>query len=203
MLAGRRVDLMRVEAGQYLQWRFLQRGLWWQAHPYSLSAVPSPPYLRITAGVRGDLGPSLAALRPGTRVAIEGPYGAFTDTWRNTPRVLLVGAGLGVTPIRAILEALPAGTDTSVIVRASRRQDLVLQDELVALVRARSGALHELLGPRDSVRFDQRVLRRLVPDVAQRDIYVCGPDGFAEKLVAAARRLGVPEEQIHRESFAF
>jgi predicted ferric reductase len=203
VLAGRHLERLRVEGGQYFQWRFLRRGLWWQAHPYSLSALPVPPYLRITAGVRGDIGPSLLALAPGTRVALEGPYGTFTAARGDTARVLLVGAGLGVTPIRAILEQLPAGTDVAVMVRASRRDELVLQRELTALVHARGGAVHEVLGPRDTVRFDQRVLRRLVPDVAERDVYVCGPDGFSDKLVAAARRLGVPAERIHRERFTF
>jgi ferredoxin-NADP reductase len=135
-------------------------------------------------------------------VAIEGPYGVFTAASRHGHRVLLVGAGLGVTPIRAMLEQLPADTDPAVILRASSKQELVLLDEVASLVRLRAGVLHEVIGPRDTVRFDQRVLRRLVPDVAERDVYVCGPEGFSDRLVAAAQRLGVPEERIHRESFA-
>jgi ferredoxin-NADP reductase/DMSO/TMAO reductase YedYZ heme-binding membrane subunit len=203
ILAGRKVERLRVEGGQYLQWRFLRRGLWWQAHPYSISALPSPPYLRITAGVGGDLGAQLRKLPAGTRVAIEGPYGTFTRHARRGPKVLLVGAGLGVTPLRSLLEHLPAETDVSMIVRASHRGDLVLHDELSALVSSRDGVLHEVLGPRQSVRFDQRLLRRLVPDVRERDVYVCGPAGFNEHLVAAARSLGVPESRIHREHFSF
>lgn len=203
VLAGRRVEQLRVEGGQFFQFRFLARGLWWQAHPYSLSAMPVPPYLRITAGTGGDLGPALRALRPGLGVAIEGPYGAFTESRRGSRRLLFIGAGLGVTPIRAMIEQLPASADAAVIVRASRREDLVLHHELSALVTARGGRLHELLGPRDTVRFDRQALARLVPDVAERELYVCGPDGFGERLVAAARQLGVPEERIHRESFAF
>jgi ferredoxin-NADP reductase len=47
------------------------------------------------------------------------------------------------------------------------------------------------------------MLRTLVPDVSKRDVYICGPEGFADSLVSAAQRLGVPEERIHREQFAF
>ena len=201
--SGRKLDRLTVEGGQFFQWRFLSRGLWWQAHPYSLSAMPAPPYLRVTIRARGDHGRSLAELVPGTRVAIEGPYGAFTATQRHTEGVLLVGAGVGVTPLRALLEDLPLHVDTAVIVRASSREDLVLHEELTSLVTARDGQIHEVIGARNSVRFDVRLLGKLVPDVAQRDVYVCGPDGFADHLVAAARRLGVPPERIHREAFGF
>jgi ferredoxin-NADP reductase/DMSO/TMAO reductase YedYZ heme-binding membrane subunit len=203
VVAGRHVERLRVDGGQYFQWRFLRRGLWWQAHPFSLSAMPAPPYLRITVGVGGDLGPLLASLRPGTPVAIEGPYGTFTSYVRQGRKVLLVGAGIGVTPVRSLLEHLPDDADVSMILRATRERDLPLRRELNSLVSARGGALHELIGPREKVRVDPAALRRLVPDVAQRDVYICGPDGFNEQVVVAARALGVSEERIHREQFSF
>ena len=134
---------------------------------------------------------------------VEGPYGAFTAERRSRDRVLLVGAGVGVTPIRAILEGLPSDVDASVIVRSSRREDLVLHDELSHLVAARGGSLHELIGPRERVRLGSRELRKLVPDIAHRDVFVCGPDGFADVVVVAARKTGVPDSRIHREAFSF
>ena len=106
-------------------WRFLTRELWWQAHPYSLSALPQPPYLRFTVKGLGDSSRALAQLRPGTRVAFEGPYGAFTDHARLSDGVLLVAAGVGITPLRALLEDLPAHADVVVIVRASTVADIV------------------------------------------------------------------------------
>src|SRR4051812_32355039 len=74
-LRGRRLDRLPVAGGQFLNWRFLRRGLWWQAHPYSLSAAPTGEHLRITVKALGDHSAALRGLRPGTRVAIEGPYG--------------------------------------------------------------------------------------------------------------------------------
>jgi ferredoxin-NADP reductase/DMSO/TMAO reductase YedYZ heme-binding membrane subunit len=202
--SGRRLDRLAVSGGQFFQWRFLVKGLWWQAHPYSLSALPRPPYLRVTVKGLGDQSQALARIPPGTRVAIEGPYGLFTNHARQRGRVLLVAAGVGVTPIRALLEDLPPQVDAAVILRASRPEDLVLRSELVDLVRSRPRAtLHELVGPRYQVDLDARLLKRLVPDVRQRDLYVCGPNGFTERVVDAARRLAVPEDRIHMEEFAF
>jgi predicted ferric reductase len=202
--SGRRLEQLAVSGGQFFQWRFLVRGLWWQAHPYSLSALPRPPYLRVTVKGLGDQSQALSRIPRGTRVAIEGPYGVFTDHARQRGSVLLVAAGVGITPIRALLEDLPIQVDISVILRASRPEDVVLRDEVATMVRARPRAvLHELIGPRHQVALDGPTLQRLVPDIRSRDVYVCGPDGFSEGVRAAAKQLAVPDDRIHLEEFAF
>ena len=203
VLEGHRLDRLAVAGGQFLQWRFLRRGLWWQAHPYSLSALPTSSHLRVTVKDMGDHSSELARLRPGTRVAIEGPYGAFTPHARARDAVLLVGAGVGVTPLRALLEDLPAHVDVEVVLRASTREELVLEHEVAALVERRGGRLHRLVGPRSAIQLDRAALRQLVPDVAERDVYICGPDGFSAAVERAARASGTPRAQVHREAFAF
>jgi predicted ferric reductase len=200
VMAGRHLDRMPVAGGQFLQWRFLRRDLWWQAHPYSLSAVPDGRSLRITVKALGDHSASLAAITPGTRVAVEGPYGAFTSDARGGDRVLLVGAGVGITPLRALIQDLPPEAHVVAVLRASRREDLLLHGEIAEDVGARDGRLHEIVGPREAVSV-RASLRRLVPDLAERDVYVCGPDGFTAEVVDAARQSGVPGSRIHRESF--
>lgn len=201
--SGRNLEQLAVSGGQFFMWRFLTRGLWWQAHPYSLSALPRPPYLRVTIKGLGDSSRSVAHLRPGTRVAIEGPYGAFTHHARTSDSVTLIGAGVGITPLRALLEDLPVWTDVVVVLRASSVTELVHRDEIAALVKQRGGRLHEITGPRHKVRLNARVLRRVVPDIADRDVYVCGPDGFSSEIVDAALRLGAVPDQIHYEAFGF
>jgi predicted ferric reductase len=200
---GRDLDRLPVSGGQFFMWRFLTRELWWQAHPYSLSALPQPPYLRFTVKGLGDSSRGLARLRPGTRVAFEGPYGAFTDHARLSDGVLLVAAGVGITPLRALLEDLPPHADVVVIVRASTVPDLVHRQEIAALVEHRNGRLHEMIGPRHKVRLTARTLRHLVPDVIERDVYICGPEGFGTEVISAAAKLGVAEDQIHIEAFGF
>ena len=50
---------------------------------------------------------------------------------------------------------------------------------------------------------DPRALRRLVPDINERDIYVCGPKGMMDRVLGSLRRLRIPEAQIPFERFAF
>jgi ferredoxin-NADP reductase len=200
---GRHLERLAVSGGQFFHWHFLTKGMWWQGHPYSLSALPQPPYIRVTIKGLGDQSRAAASLRPGTRVAIEGPYGAFTSHARVRDGVALFAAGVGITPVRALLEDLPDGVDVVVVVRASTPADLVHRDEVAALVRQRRGRLQEITGSRHKVRLSTKLLRTVVPDIAHRDVYICGPEGFSAEVAAAARQLGTDAEQVHIETFGF
>ncbi len=207
-LTGRDLDRLDARAGQFLRWRFLARGHWWQSHPYSLSAAPGPGSWRITVKDLGDSSASLRRLRPGTRVWFEGPYGAFTARRRNRSRkVLLIAGGAGITPIRALFETLPGrGADVILLYRGSRGDDLVLYRELEQIAHHRGFGLYPLIGPRDGPGGDPlsgEQVRRLVPDVAQRDVYLCGPGGMTEAADRHLRRAGVPRHRIHIEAFEF
>jgi predicted ferric reductase len=203
IVRGRALHRLPLAGGQFFQWRVLKRGLWWQAHAYSVSALPRPPYMRFTVKDLGDHSGALAALEPGTRIAIEGPYGAFTADARHTDKVALIGAGVGITPLRALLEDLPSAADVVMIARAHSPEDLVLRSELQTLLGQRGGQLHDLAGPRHGLGDLELTLDRLVPDLADRDVYVCGPTGFTASMRRAARSLGVAAERIHHETFAF
>lgn len=200
---GRGLDRLPVSGGQFLQWRFLRRGLWWQAHPYSLSAVPSDRYLRVTVKDLGDHSRGLRSIPIGTRIAIEGPYGAFTKDAMVTRHALLVGAGVGSTPLRALLEDLPAESHAVVVLRASTQQELVLAGEIEAMVATRGGHLYQLVGSRTEWPLDARQLARLVPDIRSRDVFVCGPEGFMGSVLDSAVQLQVPAPQLHHEDYAF
>ncbi len=202
-VTGKHLQSLPVAGGQFFQWRFLAPGLFWHSHPYSLSAMPRPPFLRVTVKALGDQSSAVAHLPIGTRVFVEGPYGTFTRHARHTDRVTLIGAGVGITPLRALLEDLPKGVRADVIVRASAEDDLVHGEELATLAERRGGTYHAIVGPRERVRFDARALAGLVPDLATGDLYVCGPEGFTQSVLRSAAGLGVPRERIHYESFAF
>ncbi len=202
-VTGKNIKKMAVSGGQFFQWRFMAKGLWWHSHPYSLSALPRPPFLRVTVKGVGDQSSAVAHLKPGTRVFVEGPYGVFTHHATTTSNVVLIAAGVGITPIRAMLEDLPPSTNVTVIVRATRAEDIVHAEEMRALVAAREGHYFEIVGSRAEVILDDDTLSSLVPSISSHDIFVCGPAGFTDDVVASARRLGVPHDQVHHEAFTF
>ncbi len=207
-LTGRELDRLAVRSGQYFVLRFLTRDGWWRGHPFSLSAAPNGQWLRFTVRELGDWTTRLQQLRPGTAVFVEGPYGVLTGARRRQRRVLLVAGGIGITPLRALLEGLPGGRgDLTLLYRVSRAEDLVFRTELDELARVRGATIHYLVGrrgrelPADPLAAN--AIRRLVPDVHQRDVYVCGPVPMMEAVCRSLRSLRVPDEQVHQERFAY
>lgn len=203
-VTGRRLDRLPARGGQFLSWRFAVPGLWWQGHPYSLSAAPDGRSLRITVKDLGDHSAAMARLRPGTRAFIEGPYGALTADHRLTDRVVLVAGGVGITPVRALLEDLPAQAHVEVLYRAPRPESVVLHRELDAIAGSRPNTrVRYLVGSRREFPLDARWLAWLVPWIGQADVYVCGPPDLERAVVGAAGLLGIPPERIHTESFTW
>ena len=208
-ISGRRLDRLNAHAGQFFLWRFLTPGRWWASHPFSLSAVPDGRSLRITVKQVGDFTGQIAAIAPGTRVVAEGPFGVFTGAVRRRERSALIAGGIGITPLRALLEELPG--DVALIYRVIREDEVIFREELEALAQRRGAALHYAIGDHNSPEGSQLLspehLRRLLPDIAERDIYVCGPPAMMRAVernlrTPASGSPGVPARQIHTERFA-
>jgi predicted ferric reductase len=207
IMTGRRLGELHAEAGQFFRWRFLTRDLWWAANPYSLSAAPSSDLLRVTVKITGDHSAALLNLKPGVRVLAEGPYGTFTATRRTRRRVLLLAGGVGITPLRSLLETLQGRPgDIDLIYRANTEADLVLRHEIDWIAQRRGIVVHYLLGPPmrgNADHLSAQQLRRLVPDVGERDVFLCGPEPMMEAARTGLRQAGVSRRHIHHESFTF
>jgi predicted ferric reductase len=208
-ITGRLLDQLPYQPGQFMIWRFLDGMRWWQAHPFSISVAPNGRYLRLTAKMVGDFTRALPALAPGTWVSIDGPHGNFTADRLSSPKLLLIAGGSGITPIRSLLERLPQFAQDVVVIYAARTvADLALHTEIEALA-AHSGAKVEYILSNESVPrmahglLGDDHLRALVPDVASREVMLCGPPAMMDAVSATLKRAGIPAAAIHTERFAY
>ncbi|HTL83616.1 MAG TPA: ferredoxin reductase family protein [Acidimicrobiia bacterium] len=206
-VSGRHLDELDARPGQFFLWRFLTPSGWWQAHPFSLSAAPTHRRLRITVKDLGDHSRRWLHVKRGTRVFAEGPYGTFTAERRTRLGVLLIAGGIGITPLRALLDGFGPDDDVMLLYRVERPEDAIFADELRRFAAAENITIHVIPGTRIG---DDRTdllsvpaLQRGVPDIARRECFVCGPPGLIDAIRRRLRILGVPRRHIHYERFEF
>ena len=210
-LTGRALHRMPMEAGQFLNLRFRSGPGWTRANPFSISAAPDGSRIRITAKLVGDGSRRLATLRPGSRVMFEGPYGRLGERSRHGRQVLLIGAGVGIAPMRALAEGLDYGPGEAVLVQrftgsplfAAEFENLAAQRGLrLIFLPGRRGHPESVLGPL-ARGHETGALQHWVPDVAAREVFVCGPPDWSAGVVRLCQSLGVPADRIHTESFGW
>jgi len=219
-VTGRRLAGLQVAAGQFFVWRFRTgHGTGWtRGHPLSLSAAPTTGALRITTSTRGDDGDRLARIAPGTRVMIEGPYGRLTLDQSTRRGLVVIGSGLGITPLVAIAQHAAAedrpGPITVVRRISAGHQRQPLQDDIDELVATGLVQVLDLVGPRSRVGTawlpshlghvrGPSALKRLVPDLVDRDVYICGTAPWVDAVERDARAAGVPADALHSEKFSW
>ncbi len=211
-VAGKRMAGLEAQPGQFFVWRFLGREGWTRGNPYSLSAAPDGRSLRISVKALGDNSARTPQLTRGTQVLVEGPYGRLSPRARTRDKVALIGAGVGIAPLRALAEGLDYTPGDAVLVyRFSGdplfdREFAVLAQEKglrVVYLPGSRRADDSWLGHGAGTLDDVQALRRVIPDIDQRDVFVCGPEVWAQSVRRAARACGVPDSQFHIESFGW
>lgn len=210
-IKGRELNRLTARSGQFFMWRFWTAGLWWHAHPFSLSASPTNSSLRITIRALGNGSEKIQRIQPGTRVSIQGPYGLFTEMARTSRKLVLIAAGIGITPIRALLEdsAFNPG-EATVIIRKPSIKDNYLMDEIQEICAQRGARLYVMTGPRSkdpenwrpgNSSFEDYELKDLVPSLQESDVYICGPAHWSRLVAKDAKKSGLANHQIHWERF--
>ena len=210
-LSGRNLRSLESAGGQFFVWRFWTGRTWWHSHPISLSSVPTGTTARITVRDLGMGSSAISAVRPGTRVSFEGPYGMFTDAGRTAPKLAIVVAGIGITPVRAFLEdSVVRPGETTILLRASSPDETYLWNEISDLARKKGALLYTMVGKRartgpgwmpQSDASRGVTLRSVFPDLKNSDLYICGPTAWLDLVEKDARLAKIPEHQLHTERF--
>lgn len=206
-IEGRSLESFKRESGQFFIFRFLQEGFWYEAHPFSLSWSASNSQLRITAKALGDFTGKLKDLKAGTKVLIDGPHGVFTAKQIKRNKVLMIAGGIGITPLRGLAEDITRKTDAVLLYSAKSKREAVLLDEIEDLSN-RNGIRIVPIFSEEKVQnaehgmLDEARLQRLVPDLTEREVFLCGPPPMMAAVRKQLSNLGLPKKQFHWERFA-
>ncbi|HEV2272292.1 MAG TPA: 2Fe-2S iron-sulfur cluster-binding protein [Steroidobacteraceae bacterium] len=151
-------------------------------------------------------------LKLGDQVEVEAPSGTFIFSGKEADSIVLIGAGVGITPMMSVTRYL---TDTAwpgeihLVLGFSTPRDFIFREELEQL-RARNGNLRVAVTlsrpggdtwPGAVGHIDGRLLATAIPNLALRRAHVCGPPAMMEAVKAALIALGVNEGNIRTEAF--
>lgn len=181
---------------------------------YTLSSSPSRPG-RLAISVKRIDGGRVSNwlvdnLEVGATLSCEQPGGSFHLKERNDKPVLLLSAGSGVTPMMSMLRYLSDHDQVDDVVfyhQCRSVEDIPYKTELDELKRKHEG-LTVLISlsqaPIDWFGLKGRLTLahlKQIKDVEQRQVFVCGPDGFMQKAKNMLMKKGLPEEHYHQEAF--
>ncbi len=151
-------------------------------------------------------------LRPGDEIEIEAPNGTFYFTGKDAESIVLIGGGVGITPMmsaaRYLTETGWPGT-VHLILGFRTPSDFIFQDEIAGL-EARNPNLRVTAtmsrpdgagwsGRRGQI--DAALLAVAVPDIAAHRAHICGPPAMMDAVKEALIGLGMSNEQIRTEAF--
>ncbi|MCE0916641.1 pyridoxamine 5'-phosphate oxidase family protein [Pseudomonas sp. NMI760_13] len=184
---------------------------------YSLSSAPSDGFLRISVKAQGPASRYLhQQVKVGDRLEVRQPMGSFTLDQRSDRPLVLIGAGVGITPLIAMLrEQLAKGQGRRIHLFHGGRTlaDMPFQQELAALQQQANGflSIHRALSqpepsavPGHDYQFASRLgIEQVKATLAldDYDFYLCGPASFTQDLYEGLRGVHVPDARIHAEAF--
>lgn len=216
VFAPRRPSAVTFEAGQHVTIEFDVDGSSVN-RCYTISSPPTRPERLSITVKRTDRGHvsqwiHSGGMCVGSRVRIGEPQGSFTMTHHPAEAYLLLTAGSGITPALSMLRTLyDLGADCDVLLIHSQRQpdEIAYRNEIDWMARQLPGVNIRYVctgaDPRDpSVmygRMDSTLLRKLAPDLARREVFICGPDPYRADMNAAALAAGCHAGRIHQETF--
>lgn len=203
--------------GQHIPMRLQLDGEAPLVRTYSLSSAPSDGYLRISVKAQGPASRHLhERLKVGDVLQVRLPMGNFTLDQQSQRPLVLIGAGVGITPLMAMLrEQLSSGQGRRIHLFHGGRSlaELPFRQELAALKQQAGDllAIHRALSqpeadavPGRDFEFAGRlgiVQVKAALALDDYDFYLCGPASFTQDLYEGLRALHVPDTRIHAEAF--
>lgn len=151
-------------------------------------------------------------VKVGDRIGVEAPGGTFGFTGQEAASVVLIGGGVGITPMMSVARYLTdtgwPGTVYMVLGFLSPR-DYIFRDEIAAM-QSRNPLLRVVATVTDAAGtdwsgpigfVDAALLRSFVPDIGLLRIHVCGPPPMMAAVKQTLQGMGVPDSQVRTEAF--
>lgn len=203
---GRHLEKFRYVGGQFAKWRFLTPELGFEEHPFTISVEPNNKYLRLTPKSIGDYTSKLRDVKSGTPVIVSGPLGRFTlQKAGRANKILLIAGGIGITPLRSMIgDKLALNKDIVLLYSVRKKADIVFVNELKNFPNVKVVYIlsDEKVKGFNNGAINKTTLAREVPDINDRQIFICGPPSMMDSVTKSVIELGVSPDDIYTERFS-
>jgi ferredoxin-NADP reductase len=184
---------------------------------YTLSSPPTRPH-RASITVKREPGGRVSNwlhdnVVPGMEVRAQGPFGEFSTSWHPAPKYLFLSGGSGVTPLMSMTRTvsdLAQPVDVVFVHSARTPDDIIFRQELALMERTsdRIRVVHVCEGDGPTERWNRHhgrlnieMLRQIAPDFLDREVFVCGPEGYMTAVRSMLTDAGLGMDRYHEESF--
>ncbi|HBC72775.1 MAG: Membrane flavodoxin oxidoreductase [Candidatus Amesbacteria bacterium GW2011_GWB1_47_19] len=190
--------------GQFIFITPLVQGIMRQSHPFSLTSVPGKQILTVAAKQVGDFTATLNLLRPDNPVLVEGPFGRFSYEYFPHPKQLWIAGGIGITPFVSMAAALDTrpGLQVDFYYSVKGKSEAVYSDLLSKIADTTPGFNFQLHETSKKGRLTGEIIASRLPDLTDREIFLCGPPTMMTGLRNQFRKLHIPNSHIHSEEFS-
>jgi ferredoxin-NADP reductase len=210
-------EVIQYKPGQFVQLHLTPDSEVKMSRSYSIPTSPSTrDYIDLTIKIQGTFPQFLKDLKPGHVFGLRGPLGHFYFDPATQPHIVLLGAGVGVTPLMGMLryatdQKLP--NKVTFINVNKTIEDTIYHDELVnyqvkanpnlnlVLSYTRLAPEHPWAGERGRLNWD--LIVKHVPEPLDKFYFICGPDQMNKDLKALLLEKGVPKDKVKLENMGF
>jgi len=193
--------------GQFFMVRFEDSKVFHRA--YSISSSPTQKdFMEITMDLVGEFTTKLFKSKVGDNLIFKGPYGRFYFTEEMKNNLVLIGGGLGITPLRSIIRYCTdkkLQNKINLLYSVKTPEDIVYKDEIdefnelnfnfdciVTVTRPK---------PKDNWnkrtgRIDKELLKQNIKEISNTLFFICGSLEFTKNIISMIEELGIKKEQI-------
>ena len=210
-------EVIAYKPGQFVQLHLAPDSEVKLSRSYSIASSPTTrDYLDLTIKIQGSFPQSLKDLQPGHVFGLRGPLGHFYFDPATQPHIVLLGAGVGVTPLMGMLRYathLKLGNKITFLNANKTEEDTIYHQELtqhhakmnasadIVLSYTRLAPEHPWAGERGRISWD--MIQRHVPEPMAKQYFICGPDQMNKDLKALLLEKRVPKELVKLENMGF
>ncbi len=197
-------DSFAYMPGQFAFIKFSLPGVLGESHPFTISSAANPAILRFSIRQLGDYTNMLHEVKVGTPIAIDGPYGTFSNQVVTNQRQIWVAGGIGITPFLAMSSNIQDKSQKiDLYYSVQKKGEDIYLDELQNNAKKYTNIRLIPFYTDQSGYLTADVIQKISGQFNTSTAFlICGPPSMMKSLRGQLVDLGVPKKSIHTEEFS-